>query len=100
MAMRTGMFVCVVALCMGLASCQKLGPDEAALQAAREKIEILKSLDGIPTEFGNLVGVTSNGYFPRQAQLWFEKPDKTIVVVRVDFSNGGIWKEFVSFSRR
>ena len=100
MAIRPVMFLCVATLCMGLASCQKLGQDEAALQATREKIETLKSLDGIPAEFGNLVGVTSNGYFPRQAQLWFEKPDKTIVVVRVDFSNGGIWKEFVSIPRR
>ncbi|TLY15425.1 MAG: hypothetical protein E6K69_06285 [Nitrospirae bacterium] len=91
----------VVTLCMGLTSCQKLEPDEVALKATRQlKIEMLKSLDAIPTEYGNLVGVTSSSYRPDIAQLWFEKPDKTIVVVSVNFVKGGLWSNYLLIPRR
>ena len=101
MALRTVLFVSVITLCMGLTSCQKLGPDAEALQAARElKKETLKSLDAIPVEYGNLVGVTTNSQNPQWSQVWFEKPDKTIVVVSVNTIDGFLWKEALSISRR
>ncbi|TLY13182.1 MAG: hypothetical protein E6K69_09410 [Nitrospirae bacterium] len=91
----------VVTLCMGLISCQKLEPDEVALKATRQlKIETLKSLDAIPAEYGNLVGVTSTSYRPDMAQLWFEKPDKTIVVISVNFVKGGLWSNYLLIPRR
>ena len=101
MVLRTVMFMSVVTLCMGLTSCQKLEPDEVALKATRQlKIETLKSLDAIPAEYGNLVGVTSSSYRPDIAQLWFEKPDKTIVVVSVNFVKGGLWSNYLLIPRR
>jgi hypothetical protein len=101
MAGRTVIFLFVITLCMGLTSCQKLGPDEEALKALRQlKMETLKSLDEIPVEFGNLVGVTSNSDRPNLAQLWFEKPDKTIVVVSVNFIKGGLWSNYLLIPRR
>ena len=51
MALRTVMFLYAATLCIGLTSCQKLVPDEAALKATRQlKIETLKSLDAIPAD--------------------------------------------------
>jgi len=101
MVLRTVMFMSVVTLCMGLTSCQKLEPDEVALKATRQlKIETLKSLDAIPAEYGNLVGVTSTSYRPDMAQLWFEKPDKTIVVISVNFVKGGLWSNYLLIPRR
>ena len=101
MAGRTIMFVFAITLCMGLISCQKLGPDEETLKASRQlKKEPLKSLDQIPLEYGNLVGVTSNSARPNHAQLWFEKPDKTIAVVSVNFINGGLLGDYLLIPRR
>jgi len=101
MVLRTVMFMSVVTLCMGLTSCQRLQPDEATLRAARQlKIETLKSLDAIPAEYGNLVGVTSTSVRPNVAQLWFERPDKTIVVLSVNFVTGGLWNSYLLIPRR
>jgi len=101
MAKRIVMLLCVVTLCMGLISCQKLGPDDEAIRAPHElKIETLKSLDQIPAEYGNLVGVTTNSARPDDAQLWFERPDKTIVVVRVNFMKGGLRTTYLEIPRR
>jgi len=101
MVLRTVMFMSVVTLCMGLTSCQKLEPDLAARRAASLlKIETLRSLDAIPAEFGNLVGVTSTSLRPDAAELWFEKPDKTIVVVSVNFVKGSLWGNYLLIPRR
>jgi len=101
MTIRTVLFLFAVTLCMGLPSCQKLGPDEATLKVARQlKIEKLKSLDAIPAGYGNLVGVTSTSVRPDVAQLWFERPDKTIVVVSVNFIKGGLWSDYLLIPRR
>jgi len=101
MAGRIVMFLFVITLCMGLTSCQKLGPDEEAIKASRQlKVETLKSLDQIPLEYGNLVGITSNSARPNHAQLWFEKPDKTIVAVSVNFINGGLLSDYLLIPRR
>ncbi len=68
-------------------SCQKL-PESNRAVAGPLKVESLPSLDAIPLEYGNLVAVTSSSDNPGRAQLWFEKQDKTIVVVRVDYVRG------------
>ena len=101
MALRIVMFLSAVALCMGLTSCQKLEPDGTAVKARRPlEIGPLKSLDAIPVEYGNLVGVTSTSVIPNVAQLWFEKPDKTIVVVSVNFMKGGLWGNYLLIPRK
>lgn len=101
MAIRMVMLLSVVTLCMWSISCERLGPDEAVLKAVRQlKIEPLKALDAIPLEFGNLVGVSSDSSKPNWAQLWFEKQDKTIVVVWVNFLEGGLHATYVLVPRR
>ena len=72
--------------CLVFVSCQKL--PERGRPARPLKVETLPSLDAIPLEYGNLVAVTTSGEQPGRVQLWFEKQDKTIVVVRVDYISG------------
>jgi len=50
----------------------------------------LESADKIPADYGRLVSVTSSDAFPGWAQLWFEKPDQSIVTVFVDFQHGSV----------
>jgi hypothetical protein len=69
-------------------------------QAWQLKMETLSSQDAIPMEYGNLVGVTSDSTYPSWTQLWFEKPDKTIVVVKVIWTEGALQKNVTVIPRR
>jgi hypothetical protein len=91
--------VAVLALtCFFVFACRKI--DQAPSQLGTLKIEQLKSLDAIPSEYGNLVGVTTSSAYPDWAQLWFEKPDKTIVVVKVEWSKGRISEKVTVIPRK
>ena len=86
---------CVLAL-----SCRKIERAQAPPTGKSLPIETLKVLDAIPAEYGNLVGVTSEPRYPDWAQLWFEKPDKTIVVVKVQWAKGYINEKVLIIPRR
>ena len=91
--------IAVLALtCFVVFACRKI--DQAPLPLETLKIEQLKSLDSIPSEYGNLVGVTSNSAYPDWAQLWFEKSDKTIVVVKVEWNKGRISEKVTVIPRK
>ena len=94
MTRRIVILLSVVTLCLGLLSCQRLSP--APKQPLQ--IEPIKSLNAIPVEYGSLVGVTSTS---NSALLWFEKPDKTIVVVGLSLERGrvGLADEIVLIPR-
>jgi len=66
---------CAFALLLGASACQKL-PDQTPAS--------LPTAEAIPMDYGKLVGITPHGAHPYIAVLWFEKPDKTIVAMRVD----------------
>lgn len=53
----------------------------------------------IPAEYGRLVAVTSNAAYPGWAQLWFEKPDSTIVAVFVDYQTGAVRDRILELPR-
>ncbi len=75
---------CALLLCIGVVSCQKTGttiPPERQLG-----FESFKAQNSIPLEYGNLVGVSIDA--PANARMFFEKPDKTIVVVTVNVEKG------------
>ena len=91
-------FVCLILTCIVLFSCQKL--EQAPPSTASLKFEKMKSLDAIPGELGKLVGVTMNSDYPNWAQLWFEKPDKTISVVKVQWRIGYIDENVLTIPRR
>ncbi len=96
MHFRKIVFVCLVLSCIFLLSCQKL----QQAPPSTLKIEKMKSLDAIPAEFGKLVGVTISPVAPDLAQLWFEKPDKTIMVVKVEWMHGYISDQVLVIPRR
>ena len=76
---------CGITLCLGSLSCQKIS-DRASKQLL--KVKPIESVDAIPAEYGNLVGVTQKNV--NWALLWFEKPDKTIVIVGVQIQGNSI----------
>jgi hypothetical protein len=82
-ARRAWTTVCVLVVALGLAACEKLpegGRDVEYIQA-------------IPAGYGEVVGVTPHGAHPYIAVLWFEKPDKTIVGMRIDLAHDRIIRE-------
>lgn len=78
MIRRTVIPLCGLTLCLGLCSCRRISSAPRQLLTT----ESIKSIDAIPAEYGNLVSVTSRT--PASALLWFEKPDKTIVIVGLE----------------
>lgn len=89
--------VCLILTCIVAISCQKIEDTRAT---ANLKFEQIKSPDSIPDEFGKLIGVTMSPAYADWGQLWFEKPDKTIVVVRVQWVTGYIAKQALVIPRR
>ncbi len=80
--------LCVFALTLGAISCQKLDREESvegALPAATAKFQ-----DAVPLEYGELVAVSLHPTARQWAALWFQKPDKTIVVVWLNLSKGRV----------
>jgi hypothetical protein len=89
MAGRLALLTLACGLALGLAACQKIPTsyDERGITF----------IDAIPADVGTLVGVTAAG--PTWAQLWYQKPDKRIVVVTVEASQGRILKQIVTIPR-
>jgi hypothetical protein len=96
MRRRVIVLLCTVALCLGSVSCGRWRHSGGGPL----KTEALKMLDAIPMEYGSLVAVTNDGSFRQCAQLWFEKPDKTVVLVVVDWSRGSMWERAMTIPRR
>jgi hypothetical protein len=75
---------CNLSLYLGVVSCRKI-TTPADLAPVQLKTEPLQLQDAVPLDYGTLVGVTSS--YQGSAQLWFEKADKTIVVVSVNLDS-------------
>ncbi len=78
----------VLGMVLGLAACEKL--PERWVPTSNDLIE------AIPASYGELVGVTPHGAHPYITVLWFEKPDKTIVGMRVNLAHDWIIAEPVA----
>ena len=80
------MLVCGLMLCIAAVSCEKtqtpVPPD------LKLNFETIKTQNGIPAEYGELEGVAVDS--PHFARLFFEKEDKSIVVVTVNVDDGFI----------
>ncbi len=88
----------LVMLCAGLTSCVPLdtfGPTKRG----ELSIEEISSKSAIPKELGKALGVTLRTDNPDVAQLWFEKPDGTIVVLSVDCQYGRLGKNILVIPR-
>ncbi len=80
------LYVC--ALSVGAISCRKLERQEPITGGL--PVEIVEFTDAIPLGYGELVAVTPHPESPHLFRLWFQKPDKTLTVVWVNFRSGRI----------
>lgn len=102
MIRRGLLLLCCAASCLLVSSCQKL--EDARPLAVNKRgellIEHLKYADAIPTEYGDLIGVTSNATYPAWSQAWFMRQDKSIVIVSINSTSGRILDRAVVIARR
>lgn len=99
MRARWVFFVCVLGLGLAVSSCKKI-ESEAAPAPAVFSLEPVKFQDAIPAEYGSLIAVTTDTTYSGWAQLWFEKPDKSIVVVRVSYISGTMHPKVMTIPRK
>jgi hypothetical protein len=87
--------VSIVALSMGMSACEKV---ERPAVDKMLPFEEARMLDAIPLAYGKLVAITPSREF--QAGLWFEKPDKTVVLVRVNWATGNLLRDVLTIPRK
>jgi len=78
------MFLMIVLAVFLLVSCSRVEKESVTTKGELKTVK-LEKLDGIPSEYGALVGVTANPQYHRWAQLWFQDDKGTIRVVSVGF---------------
>ena len=90
MVMRGVIILCIALISLGLVSCQRISNWKGTE----------RELEAIPAEYGDLIGVTSRSDDPSWTQVWFMKPDKSVVVVFVNADRGRILDRVVTIPRR
>ncbi len=95
----TALLLVVLALILGAMACQQLPAQRPIVKGALQTEEISYT-DAIPLDYGTLVGVTALPEYPYTAGLWFERADKTIVLVKVNVALGQIQKNALILPRR
>ena len=91
-----------LALCFVLTACQKLEtarPLEARGRGDLPK-EKLVFRDALPADYGDLIGVTSHADNSTWAQAWFQRADKSIVVVWINSRTGAMLEDALVIPRR
>lgn len=98
MSRRISIFLSILVLCSGIISCEKLETGPVEPMQGQLRSEPAPFLDAIPAEYGRLVGISpvSQGW----DALWFEKPDRTLVVVGVKWTQGVILDQVLVIPRR
>ena len=86
----------IVALSMGMSACEKVERPAADKMLPFEEARML---DAIPLAYGKLVAITTSST-RSIAGLWFEKPDKTVVLVRVNWSTGNLLGDVLTIPRK
>jgi len=81
MLKKYAVLLCVAGFSVALTSCTKL---------RTEPPQMVDFQETIPLEYGTLVAVTSIADSENGAVLWFEKPDQTIMAVRINLALGKI----------
>lgn len=87
---------------VSLVSCQPVQREGALVGDERGQLSVDMNPypDAIPAEYGDAIGVASVSGNASWTQVWFMKPDKSIVVVWVNASSGKISKQIVTIPRR
>lgn len=100
MKRRSGYAISVLAVLLATVatvSCTKLEDAGAGHRAGPLGLK-LASVNGIPEEYGTLVGVTQP--LPAWSALWFQKADKTIVAVFVNVEDGTMHAKGLTIPRK
>jgi len=84
----------VLTLGLIISSCEKMEPQILA----REAIDLNRTMEDIPLQYGRLVSATASG--PFRAVLWFEQTDRTIIGVSVNVSRATITEDVIRFERK
>jgi len=99
MCARWVFFVCVLGLGLAVSSCRKIESETETTHAVFS-LEPVKFQDAIPAEYGSPIAVTTDSAYSGWAQLWFEKPDKSIVVVCVSYIRGTMRPTVMTIPRK
>lgn len=91
--------LCVLAVCLGTSSCQKRTPVSSGV-AGELKFQPAKFTDGIPDDYGPLIGVTQNPADAAWVGLWFQKQDRTITAVFVNVNQGSLFEKTLTIPRK
>lgn len=83
--------------CLLIVSCSDLSP--AGKDFGPLSMDAVELKDSIPAEYGDLIAVTTTEMFQGWAQLWFQKADKTIVTVYVQYTTGHLKKDALLIPR-
>ena len=89
---------CLIALALAISACEKIERLEPFADRTLQAEEPTM-LDAIPLGYGNLVGIVEGGD-QYNATLWFEKADRTIIVVGVNHARGTITPRVLVIPRR
>jgi hypothetical protein len=95
----------IVMLVLGLTclACHRMEPALPELPYAADEELVLTPggfSDAIPADYGRLVNVSLYPTRPRVAYLWFEAPDGTITMVRVDVHGRKVVEGALTIPRR
>ena len=96
MSQRPGLWLLALGLTVATLGCEKVHRD---VGPATLSIKPLAARDGIPAEYGDLVGVTQ-GDTPGWAVLYFQRADKSIVAVSVNGAQGVLSDRALEIPRR
>jgi hypothetical protein len=100
MPKRAILAAAALALLAGAAACEKTTPAEGrATPAGTVQLTPFSWNGAIPAAYGRLVAVTSSAANPGWAQLWFERPDSSIVAVFVHYQTGDVRDKILELPR-
>ena len=88
----------LLVLSLGAAACERV--DQTSFQSGPLEFVTPAFRDAIPASYGELVGVTTHEAHPYQAVLWFQQADQTLVLVRVNISEGKVQGDAMFLPRR
>jgi len=76
--------------CLLTTSCADINAEAPVVAGPLVRDTSANLTDAIPAEYGDLIAVTTTDAYPNFAQLWFQKEDKSIVTVFLNFKRGAM----------
>jgi hypothetical protein len=98
MARKRRIALSILAVCLVLVSCKKLG--QPTNPTGPLTYETARFIDAIPKDYGPLISVTQNPQTPAWVGLWFQRSDGSITVVFVNTIQGKIYETTLTIPRK